>query len=114
MPPNQENQPGPPAAPAEKGPEPRKTFAWYDDAPVLPVIVRSQIAFYRDLPELLRTNDRQWVAYHGDKRIGFGRTETELYNRCLRLGLDPNEFVTLLVHEAALYDHEEIDLPTDV
>ncbi len=42
------------------------------------MIQKSIDAFRRDLPELLRTHPGQWVAYHGDERIGFGRTETEL------------------------------------
>jgi hypothetical protein len=58
-----------------------------------PMIVRSQQAFSRDLPELLKTHYRLWVAYHGDERIGFGRTETELYDRCFARGLKESEFV---------------------
>ncbi|MBI1904023.1 MAG: hypothetical protein HYS13_23225 [Planctomycetia bacterium] len=60
---------------------------------VPPMIVRSQQAFARDLPELLKTHYFQWVAYHGDERVGFGRTETELYQRCFRRGLKDDEFV---------------------
>jgi hypothetical protein len=36
---------------------------------------------------------RQWVAYHGEQRIGFARTKTELYQECLRHGLRRGEFV---------------------
>ncbi|HPM81004.1 MAG TPA: hypothetical protein PLF81_09905 [Candidatus Anammoximicrobium sp.] len=43
------------------------------------MIARSQAAFRRDLPELLKTHYWQWVAYHGDDRICFGRTQFELY-----------------------------------
>jgi len=46
---------------------------------VAPMIARSQAAFRRDLPELLKTHYWQWVAYHGDDRICFGRTQFELY-----------------------------------
>ena len=60
---------------------------------VSPMIERSQAAFRRDLPELMKTHYRQWVAYHGDERIGFGRTETELYEECFRRGLKDDEFV---------------------
>ena len=42
----------------------------------LPMIQKSIDAFRRDLPELLKTHYRKWVAYHGDERIGFGKTGT--------------------------------------
>ena len=36
-------------------------------------ILRSQDAFFRDLPELLKDESLrgQWVIYHGEERIGF-------------------------------------------
>ena len=105
------NQLGPPPA---KSPEAANRPMWYDESPVLPVIVQSQIAFYRDLPELLKSHSRQWVAYLGDQRIGFGRTGTELYRECLRRGLNPEEFVVLFVDHSALSDHDPIDLPFPV
>ena len=60
---------------------------------VAPMIERSQAAFRSDLPELMKTHYRQWVAYHGDERVGFGRTETELYRECFRRGFKRSEFV---------------------
>ena len=75
------------------------------------VYAQSQEAFYRNLPKLLTTHCRQWVAYHGDELIGFARTQTELYERCVRGGLKEDEFVVLFADHAALADHEEIDLP---
>jgi hypothetical protein len=74
---------------------------------------RSQEAFYRDLPGLLKTHCRQWVAYHGDECLGFARTQTELHERCLRQGLQDGEFIVLFADRAALTDHDEIDLPLD-
>src|SRR5258708_5979138 len=49
----------------------------FDDG-IPPGIRRSQEAFWRDLPELLKTKPwwtrkRDWVAYHGDERVGFPR-----------------------------------------
>jgi hypothetical protein len=32
------------------------------------------------------------VAYHGDERIGFGKTQTEVYQECFRRGLQRGEF----------------------
>jgi hypothetical protein len=60
-----------------------------------PLIERSQEAFRRDLPDLLKMKgrSRQWVAYHGDRRIGFAPTKTELYQECLRQGFQRGEFV---------------------
>ena len=65
--------------------------------PIPPMIQRSQEAFGRDLPELLKKRRGQWVAYHGDERIGFGRTETQLYQECFRRGLTDDEFVVRIV-----------------
>jgi hypothetical protein len=53
----------------------------------------SQAAFRRDLPDLMNRHYRQWVAYHGDERIGFGHDKVDLYNECLRRGLNRDEFV---------------------
>lgn len=60
-----------------------------------PGIQRAQAAFRRDLPLLLQNKRyyRQWVAYHGDQRIGILRSEFELYDECFRRGLKETEFV---------------------
>jgi hypothetical protein len=62
-------------------------------AAIPPMLHRSQQAYWRDLPALLplRSRARRWVAYHGDERIGIGRTETELYQECFRRGLRRDE-----------------------
>lgn len=54
----------------------------------------SKEAFLKDLPALLKRNDRrgQWVVYHGHKRLGFAATETELYQKCRRRGLAETSF----------------------
>jgi hypothetical protein len=48
---------------------------------ISPDIMRAQEAFRRDLPELLRNRrvSQAWVAYYGDRRIGFGKSKTELF-----------------------------------
>jgi hypothetical protein len=51
-----------------------------------PAILEAQEAFQRDLPALLGERRGQWVAYHGDHRIGFGRTQDALWEECLRQG----------------------------
>ncbi len=49
--------------------------------------------FRRDLPRLMAERPGQWVAYHGDKLIGFAATGRELYQQCLRRGLDGQEYL---------------------
>jgi hypothetical protein len=84
-----------------------------ENAPATVPSVESQSmdAFYRDLPELLKHYNWKWVAYHGDRMVGLGRTKTELYQKCLRDGLREGEFAVLLVHEMALTDNEEVNIP---
>jgi hypothetical protein len=54
---------------------------------------RAVLAFRRDLPQLLKEKPGQWVAYHGDQRVGFARTAIELYKECARLGLPDDDFI---------------------
>jgi hypothetical protein len=61
---------------------------------VSPLMLRSQQAFWRDLPELLkkwRYRDK-WVAYHGDERIAIAKSGTELVQLCLARGLQRGDF----------------------
>jgi hypothetical protein len=51
------------------------------------------LAFWRDLPRLLQEHPRQWVAYHGERQLGFASTRAELWAECLRQGLQPEEFL---------------------
>jgi hypothetical protein len=77
---------------------------------VPPGIQRSKEAFLRDLPSLLRQKKRkgQWVVYHGDKRLAFGKSQAELDQLCVRRGLALTE-----VHVGRIRPHppepEEID-----
>src|SRR5262245_19267395 len=50
-------------------------------------------AFQRDLPELWCQRPRQWVAYQGDRRIGFATQKHDLYHLCFEQGLHRDEFV---------------------
>jgi hypothetical protein len=56
-------------------------------------------AFWRDLPQLLQERYRQWVAYHGDRQIGFARTQFELGQECVRQGYDLDEILLRSVEE---------------
>src|SRR4051812_28070386 len=57
----------------KKAPGPAPVSAGADACPIPPGIRRSQEAYWRDLPELLKrkSRTRRWVGYHGDERIGF-------------------------------------------
>jgi len=68
-----------------------------DDDPVAPMIALSLEAFRRDLPQLLKTHNGKWVAYHGDEQVGFARNGTKLYETCLRRGLKRDEFLVRFV-----------------
>ena len=58
-----------------------------------PGILRSQQAFWRDLPHLLsqRKLREQWVCYHGDERIGIGAYR-DLIRECIRRGIPDDAF----------------------
>jgi hypothetical protein len=42
------------------------------------LIEQAYLAFERDAPLLCPEHRGEWVAYHGDKRVGFGATRAEL------------------------------------
>jgi len=76
-------------------------------------IRKSQEAFFRDLPELLK--DRRlrgkYVAYHGNERIGIARDDVPLIRECLRRGLERDEYDILII-EPQSPEPEEIDYPS--
>ena len=80
------------------------------DSEPLPMIQKSIDAFRRDLPELLKTHPGKWVAYHGDERVGFGKTQTELYQRCFARGLTRDDFVAAFTEPGAFDPDEEIEV----
>jgi hypothetical protein len=74
------------------------------DDPVPPMLARSLDAFRRDLPRLLETHYGKWVVYQGDAQLGFGKTETELYEKCLARGMKRDEFLVCSI---------ELEIPDD-
>jgi hypothetical protein len=85
-------------------------------AQIPPGIRRSQEAYWRDLPQLLslKSGKRQWVAYHGDERVGFGSTSAELFQECMESrGLKKEEFYVDRLEPRALppWEAEAIDAP---
>jgi hypothetical protein len=81
------------------GPWPRPI----DEPPagIQPQLFRSMQAFWQDLPVLIGDTHLRgrWTAYHGGERISVGKTQTEVYQDCLRLGLERGQFYVGLVEE---------------
>jgi len=65
-----------------------------DHPAIPPMILRSQMAFWRDLPGMLadRRNHRKWAAYHGEDRVAIAPSKVDAYKECLRRGLERGEF----------------------
>jgi hypothetical protein len=63
-------------------------------AGIPPGILRSMQAFWRDLPELLRTrrNRGRWAAYHGDERVGVAADDVKLIREMVRRGASADEY----------------------
>jgi hypothetical protein len=79
-----------------------------------PMIQKSIDAFRRDLPEMLKSHGGECVAYHGEERIAFGKTELELFQECMRRGLTRDDFVVCGVEEGMFDPDEEIEITSDV
>ena len=73
-------------------------------------IRKSQEAFFRDLPDLLKDRKLRgkYVAYHGDERVGVACDDEPLIRECLRRGLRREEY-DILVIEPQSDAPEEID-----
>ena len=54
-------------------------------------------AFQRDLPGLWAERPGQWVAYQGERRLGFAPHKHELYQQCFQRGLRREEFVIFCI-----------------
>lgn len=54
-------------------------------------------AFQREAPLLIPGHAGEWVAYHGEQRVGFARTRAEAWQACLDQGLPEGEFWVLNV-----------------
>ncbi len=53
--------------------------------------------FMRELPRLWTERPGQWVAYQGDKQLGFAPYKHELYQQCFQRGLRGEEFVVFCI-----------------
>lgn len=85
---------------------------WNDDIPE--GIFRSQDAFFRDLPELLKDESLRgmWVIYHGDERIGVAPKKQPLIEECSRRGLKRDEYDVFMI-EPQSREAEEVEIFMD-
>jgi hypothetical protein len=90
--PNPDNVTDSPARAHEEQPDPG-ALSMPLPVSISPLIEQAQRAFCQTLPLLLQERPGQWVAYHGDRQLGFATTKTELYQACLRQGLQRGEFL---------------------
>ena len=63
-------------------------------------------AFEQDLLRLWVERPGQWVAYQGERLLGFAAEKHELYQHCLQSGLQLDEFVIFCVE----FQETEMDL----
>jgi hypothetical protein len=88
--------------------EPEMERSSLEDRKVPPMIQKALDKHRRDLPELMKTHPYQWVAYHGEQRLEFGRSKRKLYFKYRDRGLSPDELVVFGV-EPELPDEVELD-----
>ena len=63
------------------------------DMEVPTIIQEGTAAFLQELPTLMCDHPKQWVAYHGSKRVGFGLSDYQLLRECVAQGLPEDELV---------------------
>ena len=62
-----------------------------------PMIELALKTFESELPQLWKQRPGHWVAYHGDKQLGFGKTRTGLLHKVWRLGIPDDELQVCLI-----------------
>jgi hypothetical protein len=78
-------------------PHAHATTPWWHEQPLPKMLDEAEQAFASDLQRFMETHRGQWVAYHGSKRLGFGRSQIQLEQACLAQGLSPYEFVVHII-----------------
>ncbi len=53
--------------------------------------------FQRDLPQLWAERPGQWVAYQGERVLGFAAKQHDLYHQCFTQGFARGEFVVFCI-----------------
>jgi hypothetical protein len=74
-------------------------------------ILRSQQAFWRDLPELLKNkrNHGKWACYHRDERVGIG-THEQLIRACIQRGIPDDAFHLDLIEAQSVPPWEDVEV----
>ncbi len=76
-------------------------------------IRRSQEAFFRDLPEMLKNRRLRgkFVAYHGSERVKVAKSGTDVIRECLRRGLQSDQYDIFVIRPQSP-EPEEVDYPS--
>jgi hypothetical protein len=59
-------------------------------------------AFQREFDTLHQGHARQWVAYHGPRRVCIQESDLAAYQKCTDEGLDPDEILVRFISPASL------------
>jgi len=70
---------------------------------------RAWQVFEGELPQLWEERPGQWVAYQGERRLGFAAQQHELYQRCFERGLTREQFVVFCIEPI----YTEVDFGVD-
>jgi hypothetical protein len=63
------------------------------DGTMPPLIWYGEDAYLRDLRELIKNHEGQWVVYSGDRRVGITRTDRQALELAAKEGLKDDEFL---------------------
>src|SRR4051812_35708916 len=85
-------------------PAPDPDLAGYVPPTLPPETRRALRVLVAHFPELLKKHQRKWVACDGNGVLFVGRSWDAVYNRCLKRGLKPEEFVLEYVLPGGLHD----------
>ncbi len=63
----------------------------------MPIAQQALPRFLRDLPQLYLQRPGRWVAYQGDRQVGFAHEKHTLYRQCFDEGLRREDFVVFCI-----------------
>jgi hypothetical protein len=66
---------------------------------VSPLIVEAASTFEKELPELLKTHPRRWIAYFGAHRVAIADQEPDLLRACYADGYDDKDLYVRRIEE---------------
>jgi hypothetical protein len=77
-----------------------KTIAMIDEA---------LATFRKELPSYFENHRLDWVAYHGRKRLGFGKSKDDLFRDCLAQGFDRRSILVRKIDDDSLSESSSAD-----